>query len=185
MEIKGSAIKSIVEYIKKNHPDRYEEWLNTLPEQSMKYFKEPILPSNWYPVAEAASIPTKHLAELFFDKDIEKGAWQCGRFSAEMALTGIYKFFVMAASPHFIISKASKILSTYYRPADIEVHQKGNNWVTLRFANFADTDVIIECRICGWIERALEISGAKNVQVNIRSSMTKGDPFTELYMNWN
>ncbi len=185
MEIKGSAIKSIVEYIKKKYPERYDEWLNTLPEQSKKFFQETILPSNWYPVNEAAAIPTKHLAELFFDKDVEKGAWQSGRFSAEMALTGIYKFFVMAASPHFIISKASKILSTYYRPADIEVFEKGNNWVTLRFKDFEETDQIIECRICGWIERALEISGAKEVAVNIRSSMTKGDPFTELYMTWN
>ena len=185
MEIKGSAVKSIVDYIKNEFPDRYNEWLNALPEQSKKIFTEPVLPSNWYPVNEAAVIPTQQLSELFYNKDFQKGAWNSGRYSAEMALTGLYKFFVMAASPHFIISKASKILATYYRPADIEVYQKGNNWVTLRFMNFEETNIIIESRICGWIERALEISGAKEVKVNIRSSMSKGDEVTELYMTWN
>lgn len=185
MEIKGSAVKSIAEYVKRNHSESYQDWLNSLPHQSKKIFSEPVLPSNWYPVTDAAVVPTKQLAEFFFDKDIEKGAWQSGRYSAETALTGLYKFFVMAASPHFIISKASKILSTYYRPADIEVHDKGSNWVKVHFSNFEERSQIVECRICGWIERALEISGAKDVKVSINKSMAKGDPITELYMNWS
>ncbi|MFO7655834.1 MAG: hypothetical protein R6W78_02100 [Bacteroidales bacterium] len=185
MEIKGSAVKSIVEYIKKNHPDRYQEWMVNLPEKSKKIFSEPVLPSNWYPVEEAAVIPTQHLAHMFFKSDTATGAWQAGRFSAELALTGIYKFFVMAASPHFIISKASKILSTYYRPGDLHVVQKGDKWVMVHFSNFESASKVVENRICGWIERALEISGAKEVQVNIRKSVTKGDELTELYMTWN
>ncbi len=185
MEIKGSAVKSIVDFIKKNHPDSYQEWLNTLPEESRKIFMEPVLPSKWYPINESAVIPTRHLAELFFDNDVKKGAWESGRYSAEMALTGIYKFFIMAASPFFIISKASKILSTYYQPSEIVVVEKGENWVLVDITRFEEPSVIIECRICGWIERALEISGAKNVKVNVRKTMTKGDDVTQLYMSWN
>jgi len=185
MEIKGSAVKSIVEFIRKNHPDRYHDWLNTLPEESKKIFMEPVLPSNWYPLNESAVIPTRHLAEMFFNGDTEKGAWQSGRYSAENALTGIYKFFIRAASPFYIISKASKILSTYYRPSDIAVIEKGDNWVLVDIARFEEPSAIIECRICGWIERALEISGAKNVKINVRKTMTKGDDVTELYMSWN
>jgi hypothetical protein len=185
MEIKGSAVKSIVDYIKKNHPDGYQEWLNTLPEESKKIFMEPVLPSNWYPMNESAVIPTKHLAELFFDNNVEKGAWESGRYSAQMALTGIYKFFIKAASPFFIISKASRIISTYYRPSDIIVVEKGDNWVNINITRFEDPSVVIESRICGWIERALEISGAKDVKVDVRKSMTKGDDVTELYISWN
>lgn len=185
MEIKGSAVKSIAEFIRKNHSENYQAWLDSLPEQSKKIFTEPVLPSNWYPVNDAAVIPTKQLADFFFEKDIKKGAWESGRFSAEMALTGLYKFFVMAASPFFIISRAGKILSTYYRPAEIEVHEKGSNWVTVHFTNFGEPNYIVECRICGWIERALEISGANSVEVNIRKSMAKGDTITELYITWN
>ncbi|MBN2612783.1 MAG: hypothetical protein JXB00_14605 [Bacteroidales bacterium] len=185
MEIKGSAVKSIVEFIKKNYPEKYQEWFESLPEQSKKIFSEPVLPSNWYPVEEAAVVPTQHLADMFFNSDAEAGAWKAGRFSAEVALTGIYKFFVMAASPHFIISKASKILSTYYRPGDLQVVQKGDKWVMLHFSNFEEANKVVENRVCGWIERALEISGAKEVKVNIRKSVTKGDDLTELYMTWN
>lgn len=185
MEIKGSAVKSIAEFIKQHHADRYQDWLDSLPDDSKKIFLEPVLPSRWYPLNESAVVPTKHLAELFFDKDEEKGAWQSGRYSAEMALTGIYKFFIMAASPFFIISKASKILSTYYRPSDIVVVEKGNSWVIVNITLFDEPSLIIECRICGWIQRALEISGAKDVIVNVQKSMAKGDDVTELRMSWN
>lgn len=185
MEIKGSAVKSIVDFIKKNHPDRYQDWLNTLPEGSKRIFIEPVLPSKWYPMNESAVIPTRHLAELFFNNDEEKGAWESGRYSAEMALTGIYKFFIRAASPFFIISKASRILSTYYQPSEIVVVEKGDNWVNVNITRFEEPNAIIECRICGWIERALEISGAKNVKIDVRKSMAKGDDVTELYMSWN
>jgi hypothetical protein len=185
MEIKGSAVKSIVEFIKKNYPDRYQEWLNSLPEESKKIFLETVLPSKWYPMNESAVVPTRHLAELFFNNDVELGAWESGRYSAEMALHGIYKFFIMAASPFFIISKESKILSTYYNPSEIVVVEKGDNWVLVDITRFEEPSVIIEHRICGWIERALEISGAKNVKVNVRKTMTKGDDVTEMYMSWN
>ncbi|MBN2215524.1 MAG: hypothetical protein JW723_14920 [Bacteroidales bacterium] len=185
MEIKGSAVKSIVEFIKKNHPDSYQDWLNSLPEESKRIFTEPVLPSNWYPMNESAVIPTRHLAELFFNGDMEKGAWESGRYSAQSALTGIYKFFIMAVSPFFIISKASRILSTYYRPSEIEVIEKGDNWVLVDITKFEEPSEIIECRICGWIQRALEISGAKNVKIEVRRTMTRGDELTELYISWD
>jgi hypothetical protein len=58
MEIKGTAVKSIPDFIRKTHPEKYQAWLEALPESSQKLFKEGILPSNWYPLQEAAVVPT-------------------------------------------------------------------------------------------------------------------------------
>ena len=38
---------------------------------------------------------------------------------------------------------------------------------------------VIEYRIAGWIEKALEISGCKDISVEITKSMTQNDALTE------
>ena len=183
MEIKGSAVKSIPEYIKKNHNEKYKEWFESLPDDSRKIFQDAVLPSNWYPLKDAAIIPTLKLGEILFD-DPMQGAWQCGRHSAEVALTGVYKFFIKAASPFYIISKAGKIFSTYYQPSSMEVTDKGDDWVVLQISKFDEPHPVIESRIAGWIEKAMEIHGVSSVTINFTKSLTRGDKITEIRVDW-
>ena len=184
MEVKGSAVKSIADYVKKNHPDKYLQWIDLLPEGSKKIFNQAVLPSNWYPAMDGVIVPTEKIGEFFFNNDPIKAAWQSGRFNAEISLTGLYKFFVQAASPQFIISKAGRILSTYYSPSEILVAEKGDKWVKLHITRMGIPNIIVESRICGWIERAMEISGCKEVKVEILKSLSKGDKFTEINVMW-
>jgi hypothetical protein len=183
MEIKGSAVKSIPDFIKKNHSDRFNEWLDSLPDESKIIFQEAVLPSNWYPLKQGAVVPTEQLGTMFYDDPL-KGAWQCGRYSAEVALTGVYKFFIKAASPFFIISKASKIFSTYYQPSVMEVTDKGDDWVILEISQFDEPHAVIENRIAGWIEKAMQIHGVHSVTVDFVKSMTRGDKVTEIRVSW-
>jgi hypothetical protein len=184
MEIKGSAAKSIPDYIRKYHPEKYTQWLTSLPEKSRTIFTEGVMPSSWYSMEDAAIIPTRALGTIVFD-DINKGAWQCGRFSAEVALTGIYKFFIKAASPFFIIDRAGRVFSTYYQPSEMEVVDKGSDYVVLHITQFDMPDSLIELRIAGWIERAMEIHGVATVAVDITKSLAKGDSVTEYRVKWS
>jgi hypothetical protein len=184
MEIKGSAVKSIPEYVKNNYSDKYDLWLDSLPEEAKKLFSNPVLPSNWYPLQEGIVDPVTSIGDLFFEADMEKAAWETGRYSAEIALTGIYRFFVQAATPSFIIGRAGKIFSTYYQPSEIKVVSKGDKSVTLHITSFDDPNILVESRIGGWMEKGLEISGCKNVRVKIPKSLTRGDSVTEFHLQW-
>jgi hypothetical protein len=183
MEIKGSAVKSIPDFIRKTQPDKYQSWLEALPESSQKIFKGTILPSGWYPMRDAAVIPTEVMGRILFN-DSGKGAWQCGRFSAETALNGIYRFFIKAASPFFIVDRAGKIFTTFYQPSFMEVTERGRDYVILHITRFDEPDPLIEFRIAGWIERAMEIHGFGFVEVKITKSMAKGDILTEMQVKW-
>ena len=116
MEIKGTAVIAIRDYVKTHYGDRYKEWLQSLPDNVQSIYSGMIDSSGWYPLGEGGLIPTKKTAEMFFNGDYEKGAWDAGKFSAQKALTGIYKIFVKASSPGYIIQRASRVFSTYYRP---------------------------------------------------------------------
>ncbi len=185
MEIKGTAVKSIKDFVLKNYPNRYNEWFDSLPATSREIMIESIISANWYSLNDAAIEPTKKIGEIFFENNLRKGAWECGRFSAETALTGIYKIYVKFSSPNHIIQRASRILPAYYSSSEIEVTESGDKYVNLKMFNIEKPTVIIEYRIAGWMERALEISGCENVKIEIPKSLTRGDQFTTFNCSWS
>lgn len=184
MEIKGTAVLAIRDYVKNNHSTAYNDWLNTLKPETKHIFENAIDSTQWFPVEVAGVEPTRQIANVFYNKDLKKGAWDSGRFSAQKALTGIYKIFVKASSPNFIISRARDIFSRYYRPCTIRVVENTAKSVTLHFTSMDGDIALIEYRIAGWIERALEINGCKNVQLLIPRSMSRGDELTEFEITW-
>lgn len=185
MEIKGTAVKSIQEFVKRKHPQNYNKWLESLSETSSKIMTGHIYATNWYPLKDAAVEPTKAIGKMFFNNDHIKAARESGRESADQGLRGVYKIFVKVASPSYIIKRASRIFSSYYNPSEMSVVETHDKGVVLHITKFAEPDPVIENRIAGWIERAFEITNCKNVKSKITKSLAKGDPYTEINTTWD
>jgi hypothetical protein len=184
MEIKGTAVLAIRDFVKLNYQAKYNEWLSALPEDSKSIFTGAIDSSKWYPLAAGGLIPTRKTAELFYNNDYMKGAFEAGQFSAEKALTGIYKIFVKAASPSYIIQRASRVFATYYQPCKMEVIERTDTHVLLEISGMTHSDIVIEYRIAGWIKKALVISGASNIRIDFPNSIARGDSVTQMDINW-
>jgi hypothetical protein len=183
MKVKGTAVKTIPEFIQKNHPGKYKAWAANLPEVSRNIFHNGIKASDWYPVDEAIVIPIKIMEEMFYSNN-RRGAWESGRYSADVALSGIYKLYVRISSPGHIIERASRVLQAYYEPSDLRIISSGKNFVNLHILKFEKFDEVIDHRLAGWMERALEISGCRNINIDIPKSFSKGDPYTEFRLTW-
>jgi hypothetical protein len=184
MEVKGSSVSSVPEFVRDKYGDRFDEWVDSLSEESKKIMKEPIIPAiSWYPIKPGLVEPTQKICELFFNND-EMGAWEAGRFSAEKGLTGVYKMFVKLGSPKSIVRRAATIFSSYYKPSKMEIAEEGEKNVVLHVKEFPELERLVELRICGWIEKALEVSGAKAVKVELTKSLTQKDPVTEMVITW-
>jgi len=185
MNVKGTAVKSIQEYVQTRHADKYAEWLKAMPETSRNIMSKPVYVSDWYSVKDAAVEPTIAIGKVIFNGDSLKAGWETGRYSSEIALNGVYKVFVKMATPQFIIARSGKILPSYYDPSDISVKETGAKHVILNIAKLPINHEVLEARIFGWIQKALEVTGCKNVQVKPVKSMTKGDSITELMITWD
>ncbi|MBW1813316.1 MAG: hypothetical protein JRJ39_06480 [Deltaproteobacteria bacterium] len=184
MEVKGGAVSSVPEFVRTKFGSRYEEWLDSLSEDSNKIMKEHIIPAiSWYPIRPGLIEPTQKICELFYDND-ENGAWEAGRFSADIGLIGVYKMFVKLGSPKFIVGRAATIFSSYYKPCRMEIAGEAEKMVVLHIKKFLELERLVELRICGWIERALEISGSKAVKVELTKSLTNQDQVTEIVVEW-
>lgn len=184
MQVKGSAVQTLPLFIKsKFGEDALLKWKDSLMESTREEYRN-ILPSKWYPLKEILIDPTLKCMELFYNGKTE-GAVDQGRFSAEESLKGIYKFFIKFGTPDFIIGKASSILPTYYHPSSMELVEKKEKQLLLRITKFDSPHQVIEFRIKGWIERALEMSGTKFPRVIIKTSMTNGAPYTDFIVSWS
>lgn len=183
MEVKGIAVASIPKFVQHDFESRFKEWIDSLSKESQTIMKGTILMSNWYPMQEAVIEPTSKICDLFYGYQ-NQGAWDAGRFSADYALKGIYKIFVKFGSPEFLIKRASRIMTTYYRPSKLSVPETSSGKAKVHISEFTEPNQFVELRIAGWIERALEISGCKEPDVKITYSLTRGDSITEITAKW-
>jgi hypothetical protein len=184
MEIKGTAVKSIPEFVQKQFPLKYKEWLDALPESSKKLMGGLIFTNNWYPIQDSLVIPMKAISKVFYNGDDIQTARTMGRFSADLALTGVYKFFIQLGSPKYIMERAGRVFTTYFQPSEIVVLNASKNGLVLHITKFPEPEEIVEHNIAGWMERALEKSGCKSVKVEITKSLTKHQNITEFIISW-
>jgi hypothetical protein len=184
MQVKGTAISSIPDFISGRFgKEAFHHWLNTLSDGAKKVYGGSILAGSWYPVKEIMVEPTRKMCELFYHGDL-RGAKEGGRFSAEKGLKGVYRIFVKFGSPEFLIRRASTIFTSYYQPSEMKVVSEGDRKAVVHITNFSEPSQLIENRIAGWMERALEISGCKGVKIQISQSLAKGAPYTEFIATW-
>ena len=184
MEVKGEALISIPLFIlKKFGKEGYDKWFAVLSPSAKKVYQHPIDKNEWFPLQTTLVEPTLSLCDVLFNKSI-RGAWECGRYSAEYGLKGIYKVLVKLSSPQILIKKAGPLLINYYRPAKLEVMDSDPTHVVVHISEFPEMNKVVEYRIAGWMERAIEICGSMHVTVNITKSLTDGDSCTEYSINW-
>ena len=161
-----------------------QKWLNSLSGDARESFSSPILEPMWYPMQSMFVEPTAAMCDLFFDgKNI--GAKEIGRYSAEVGLRGVYKIFLRFGSTRTIIEKATVILPTYYRPSSIEVVEIESGRAVISITEFPEANELVEQRIRGWMERALEISGARSPKVTITQSMANGAATSDFVITWS
>lgn len=184
MTVKGTAIFTVPHFISNQFgKDALLKWVNSLEPNAKQLFSGNIVPVATYPLTEMFTAPIIKMCELFYNGDFKK-AEELGRFSADYSLNGVYKFFVKLGSPQYIAKKASTILPTYYQPSSMETVEVGDNHAIVHITQFEEMHEVIEYRIKGWIQRAIEITGMQDVDIEITKSLIKNDPYTEYIGRW-
>ncbi|MCU0275376.1 MAG: hypothetical protein MUF02_00710 [Acidobacteria bacterium] len=185
-EVKGVIIASTPKMIlDKFGQYGLKKWLELISPGARRVYSSEINPEAWFPLKEMLIEPMANIAQLFYDWDLKKAAWDFGRMSADIRFHGVLKLLVKIPKTASLIEKAGEFLSSYYRPCAISVPMSDQKFCLLRISHFPELDKTTEFRICGWMERALEISGCKNVKVAITKSLTNFQPVSEYEIRWD
>jgi hypothetical protein len=156
-----------------------------MPVDSKNAFTSEIIATEWYPIDSHFITPTELICKMFYEGDL-KGAWDGGRYNAENAINGIYKTFIRKGDPNFFIGASGQLfLKFMYDPGESKVISNEKNRAVFRATVLPRKHPIIEMRVAGFIECALEHSAAQKISVLIPKSLSRGDEYTEWNMTWN
>jgi len=184
VQVKGTAILVLQRFVRERFGEgAFREWLEQLAPDTQKVYGGEILASEWYAYKEVCLEPTALMCEMFFNMD-SLGAWELGRYSAEYGLHGVYKAFLKPDSVQSFIKRCSAILPTYYSPCRMDMVEIGERKGVVRLVDFAEVNELLEIRIAGWMQRALELHGCQDVRVDITSYLSRQQPYTEYVGTW-
>ena len=185
MKVKGIAVKSIKEYIKENYPEKYDEWIEAMPEASKKIHQDLIYASKLYSVIDAVLKPTETAAILFDKGDAEKMAYNMGKYSGMKALKSIYKIFVKITSLDFVLKRITSMYSTYYDSGAVKLTHRDDKTAKFLILGLNEAEKLNLVRIAGWADALFSVIAKVPTKVTHSIIGTNGDEIEgEIVVSW-
>ncbi len=181
VNVKGSALKARFRFVEeRGGADAWERFVAALSPETRAVVEAHVLPSGWYPFAafvEACEV---------IDRQLGRGdlalCHELGRYSCDANLPTLYKLFFRVADLHYLIRRTAAAWRVNYDEGTMTVLDEREREVTLRMEVPAPHRA--HClSVRGWVVRAGELSGAKDVRVTERCRVD-GDAHCEFTLGW-
>lgn len=182
LKVKGTAVRSTLNYMKDALGDHLKEFVNTLPQEHKVFFEKPIITSDFYPVMPFAQICEGYAH--FLREDPWEVYLRLGRASADYGLKTVYRIFLKLGSVQYILSKAPLIWNNYYSEGKMEVVESSKVSGILRITNLTMPHLAICGRVTGWMERTVELSGGKTPRLSHSQCTLKNQPYEKWEAHW-
>ena len=182
-KVKGTAVVASVRYVSERFGAKeLAAVLAGLPDEDRRILEGGVLASSWYPVP----------LFLRFMQEAEKqlGAKEpdlvrrMGRASADYGVKTVYKIFFKVGSPAFIIGRAARVFGSYYDTGKLTVVDTSSGGAVLDLEGFEGAPQFCE-RIRGWMERTVELAGAKNLRAEHTLCVHRGDALCRFEGTWD
>jgi hypothetical protein len=185
VKIKGVGIEITRDFVKEKFSDRYDEWLEQLPEDTKEIFISKIDSDYWYSINPDFTLPVQRIIEFFYNNDVQRGATEIGQYSAEQTFKGMDRLLSKLLTSGQILKRIPGMISKYYQPCSIELTCQKRNKASLKISKLDDLTPATEYRLAAWIQRTLELANGFRVSFDIKKSIAIGDPHTEIDFIWN
>jgi hypothetical protein len=180
--VKGSAISARVSYVRERHPEVWPRFLAALDAPTRAIAEGTILKSAWYPFESFVALNV--VADQLLGQGDLKIVREIGRYAASANLPTVYRIFYRLGSPEFIINRAAALWQVHYDSGEakaIEIRPGLAHFEVLRFV----TPHPAHCRsVEGFMERSLELTGARGVRVTETACAARGDALCRFQAEW-
>jgi hypothetical protein len=172
-EIKGQSLRNYPITLRAIRGDEVADRVLELLSPELRSALElgTILAGGWYPVAykrELHQAGAKVTAEPGFARIM-------GYEMTQRDLSGLYRTFVRIATPRYVLSIASRIFSTYFRPGKMRVVEIRSGFVKVELTKCSGFDTNVWRDVLGGCEATLAVAGAKTCRIRILSGGGDGD----------
>jgi len=182
-QVKGVAVIASIRYVREEYGDEaIGRVLAALPGEDREAIGPNPLVSSWYPMP--AFLHFMQEAEKQLGEQDPKLVRNMGRASADYGITTIYKIFFKVGSPEFIIGKATRVFGRYYDTGEIVPVESAPGHAVFDIKDFEGAPQFC-ARIRGWMERTVELAGAKNLRSAHSQCVHRGDAVCRFEGTWD
>lgn len=177
--VKGSLFVYFVKAIRANKTGAYDSYLTDLDRQVLQ---GQILPSSWYPFETyKRCFRAVATVEVQNNKVLIRG-W--GREFCDEIMLSIYKRVLTDTTPMQSLHRYVSLFTMFYDFGELEIEARGANRAVLTIRDFDPDFEELYQLIHGWIERSLELTGARDVKVMLLTSSRHSAPETQFDLTW-
>jgi uncharacterized protein (TIGR02265 family) len=168
---------------KRGGDELWERVLKHLPAEDAKELRRTVLVTATYPFELNVRLDDA-IAEVLFPGEPDRAFIEMGRASAEVNLSGPQKGFVHQGDPHYLLSLAETIYAYYYGEGRRTYVKTGPSSATLVTHDAPESSRRDCLTVVGWHQRAIELSGGKDVSVQEVRCRSRGDTVCEYRCGW-
>jgi uncharacterized protein (TIGR02265 family) len=184
-KIKGTLLLARLRYLRSRGPEAEDRILRRMSGEDRATLRGMLLPSSWYAedlllrleMTIAAILARGDRAALFADM---------GRFSAETNLgpNGVQRPYLRPGDPHFLLRNVPRMYTSQHSAGQRTYEQTGERSAVIRSLE-TGSPVAEDCLTAvGWLARAIELSGGREVRVEETRCRARGDPHCEFRCEW-
>jgi hypothetical protein len=177
-KVKGTILVDFVKSIKANKTGSYDPYLSP---EDRSAISGRILPSAWYPYDTF-----RHCFNAVFIVDGKKSldqvkAW--GSLYGASIMGDLYKG-LLKHEPLDYIKKYQVYIKNFFDFGKVEVVEEKPNQVLVKFIDFDADFAPLYYMMYGWLEKTLELCGAKNLHSEIAAKSWQDPVDTALRFRW-
>ncbi len=174
VHIKGLVLKARIEYVRKFFgDDAWDRALAVLSPEVRAALQDGVLVSSWYPIS--AYIEMLCTVDRMFGKGDLALCRDMGRYSAQVALSGVYKSFNREKDVNFVNRMTPMIWKQYYDSGEMTTESGGRGRAIIRIRNFAEPHAELCLGTLGWLEGANKTWGIEDVKVEEVTCQARGE----------
>lgn len=183
--VKGSILGARLTFVRERGGEKaLAKVLARLPAPDRELLGGWVLPISWYPLEVELRLDDA-IAAVLSPGDRSRVFLEMGRQSAQVNLTGAQAPFVKAGDPHFFLANVPRMYATYHSRGRRTYEKTGATSATIRTFDAERVSPDDCLTVVGWLERALELSGARAPRVVEMQCRAQGAPCCEYRCEWD
>ncbi len=184
VNVKGSALVSRLAWLRLHHGDEGLTRVMANGSKALGYVASGRLAkAEWYPFTIFCEL-NEVIDRTYGSGDLAL-VRELGRNSAEANLTTIYRLFLQVGSPKWTLERAARLWNLYYDSGKLVVSGARSNAVRAEIIGFATPHRVHCVAVLGWMERALELAGAKRLVIDETTCRARGESACVFESRWS
>jgi hypothetical protein len=139
--------------------------------------------ADWYPLAWFIEL------NQAIDRVVGRGdltmVKELGRHAAEAQLTTIYRLFIKLGTITWILARAARLWNLHFDSGRLLLREFPDGQLEVEILDFAAPHRVHCLAVQGWVERAIELSGARDVELTEVDCRALGHDRCRFRLRWS